>query len=561
MRPAATAEVHEAGRADGAPGGAGRWEALRTLVRARLVVASLALPVGVLLRPGVGEAAWPLLLVALAAVAALSALFWWAAGVRRWPRVQTYGQIAADLALVGGVSAFTGGRESQFVLFFALVVITGGVLARLPGGLFAAGGACVAFVALPWLAAAVGRPSEPGVAAALPRPELFVAFLAVVGVLAGILGERAGRTREDLERTARELDRVRVDNDVILRHLTSGVLTVNGAGRVAYLNPAGEAMLGLRGLEVRGRMLGEALPERLRPLRDVLADALSHGLPRARVEVALRTPDGRTLPAGLSTNPLVHDGAVEGVVAVFTDLTEVREMERRARRNETLAELGALAAGIAHELRNGLNPISGSAECLQRELRLEGENAVLMELIVKECARLNRFVTDLLAYSRERDLAPAAYDLDAQLGELREVFARDPRAGAGTVVAFEPGPDCGRVHADQEMLRQVWLNLAANALEAMPAGGRLVVRRRAEGRDRQVVEFVDTGTGIAAEDLPRVGQPFFTTKRGGTGLGLAIAQRIVERHGGALSLESTPGRGTIARVILPAAADERALAA
>ena len=100
------------------------------------------------------------------------------------------------------------------------------------------------------------------------------------------------------------------------------------------------------------------------------------------------------------------------MVAVFQDLTEVREMERRVRRNETLAEVGALSAGIAHELRNGLKPISGSVECLQRELKLDGENAVLMELIVTECIRLNRFVSDLLNYSRERDLAPEELNLE-----------------------------------------------------------------------------------------------------------------------------------------------------
>ena len=109
------------------------------------------------------------------------------------------------------------------------------------------------------------------------------------------------------------------------------------------------------------------------------------------------------------------------------------------------------------------------------------------------------------------------------------------------------------LQGDHEQLRQVWLNLAANALEAMGEGGTLVVRSR-EGEDGQVVvEFVDNGPGIAADDLPRVGEPFFTTKRGGTGLGLAIAQRIVERHHGTLVFESATGRGTTARVTLPGA--------
>jgi two-component system sensor histidine kinase PilS (NtrC family) len=217
-----------------------------------------------------------------------------------------------------------------------------------------------------------------------------------------------------------------------------------------------------------------------------------------------------------------------------------------------------LSARIAHELRNGLNPISGSAECLQRELKLDGENAVLMELITRECARLNRFVSDLLNYSRERDLALEPMHAGDHLADVCESIRHDPRRHAGVTVALEPEASDLPIRGDREQLRQVWLNLAANAFEAMPAGGRLTVRSRA-GEDGKVwVEFEDTGAGITAEDLPRVGQPFYTTKQGGTGLGLAIASRIVERHGGALTLESAVGRGTTVRVALPG--DESLLA-
>src|SRR5207249_2348861 len=177
---------------------------------------------------------------------------------------------------------------------------------------------------------------------------------------------------------------------------------------------------------------------------------------------------------GLSTNLLQHEGNFTGLVAVFQDLSEVREMERRARRHETLAEIGALSARIAHELRNGLNPISGSVECLQRELRLEGENAVLMGLISRECARLNRFVTDLLNYSRERDLALETLSVDGELADLAELLCRHPRRPDGVTVAVQPGGPEASVRGDREQLRQVWLNLAANAFEAMADGGRLV---------------------------------------------------------------------------------------
>jgi signal transduction histidine kinase len=227
-------------------------------------------------------------------------------------------------------------------------------------------------------------------------------------------------------------------------------------------------------------------------------------------------------------------------------------MERRARRNETLAEVGALAAGIAHELRNGLKPISGSVEYLQRELRPEGESAELMGLVARECSRLNRFVSDLLSYARERDLAIEPFDLGGHMEELRDCLRHDPRCRDGVRLAFEPPGAPVRLLGDREQLRQVWLNLISNGLEAMADGGTLTVRWRPAGPDRAVVEFADQGAGIAPEVLTHVGEPFFTTKPGGTGLGVAMAQRIVERHGGALAFASVPERGTTVRVELPA---------
>ncbi|HYM81066.1 MAG TPA: ATP-binding protein [Candidatus Limnocylindria bacterium] len=528
-----------------------RWEGLKSLIRTRLLVATLALPIGVLLRPEATAQSWWVMWWSLLAVGVLSALYWLGAAIRRGLTFQIYAQLAGDLMLVTALATLTGGRDSQFVFFYALVVIGGGVLGRLPGGVIVGLSSCFGFVALPWLASQLGVPSLTFGTSPLPKPGMMVAFLAMLGVLAGVLGKRGQGTREHLARAERELDRLRVDNALILQNLTSGVITLDSAAYVTFLNPTAEEVLGVRLDEARGRPVQIALPERLQPLRDALLAVLQQHDRRARDELMVRNAQGRVLPVGVSINVLKHEGAVTGVVAVFQDLTDVRDMERRARRNQTLAEVGALAAAIAHELRNGLNPISGSVECLQRELKLEGENAVLMDLIGTECARLNRFVTDLLGYARERDLFPESFDLEEVLAELCETVGRDPRRKTGQTVRYQPSGRPMVMSADREQLRQVWLNLSVNALEAMPPGGALLVRWSEDERDQVRVEFVDNGPGIAAEDLPRVGQPFFTTKRGGTGLGLAIAQRIVERHGGTLALDSAPGRGTIARVTLP----------
>jgi signal transduction histidine kinase len=281
-----------------------------------------------------------------------------------------------------------------------------------------------------------------------------------------------------------------------------------------------------------------------------MQESLSGGAPRARAELDLTTAAGRPLPIGASTSLLVGEERATGAVVVFQDLTAVRDMERRMRRSETLAEVGALAAGIAHELRNGLNPISGSVEYLQRELRPEGESAVLMNLISRESQRLNRFVTDLLSYSKERDLALANVELGEHLSEICDLVRRDARSPEGVTVDIEGGDAPVAVQMDAEQMRQVWLNLAANAFQAIEREGRVLVRWHSGAGENVVVEFQDDGPGIAAEDLSQVGQPFFTTKEGGTGLGLAIAQRIVERHGGTLTLKSEPGMGTTVRVSL-----------
>jgi len=537
------------------------WEGLAMLVRGRLLVATLALPIGVMLRPDAGAGSWRVMGWGMFSVLVVSALF--EAGIR-WRRarvLQTYVQIAYDLALVAALTALTGGRDSQFQLFFGLVVITAGILNGIPGGLSAVIGACVAMLSIPTVATWLHAPASFDDSGPIPPSGLAIAFLGVVGVLAGVLGGRVKRTREDLESTTRELDRMRLDQDVILRHLTSGVLTVDDQGVVVYMNPAAEQVLGVRALALRGQWLANGLPERLAPLRDAILDSLRRRSPRARAELMAGHPGGGPLPLGVSTNVLVHQGTLTGVVAVFQDLTDVRDMERRVRRSETLAEVGALAAGIAHELRNGLNPISGSVDCLQRELKLEGENGVLMQLIATECARLNRFVTDLLSYSRERDLVLETVDLEEQLAELAETLGRDPRCRPGMRVRFEPCGRPGPVQADREQIRQVWLNVAANAFESMKSGGTLTLRWRDEGPAQRTVEFEDQGVGISAEHLVEIGKPFFTTKEGGTGLGVAIAQRIVERHVGSLSFESIPSQGTTVRITLPAVAADAAWAA
>ncbi|MEK7316444.1 MAG: ATP-binding protein, partial [Candidatus Eisenbacteria bacterium] len=287
-----------------------------------------------------------------------------------------------------------------------------------------------------------------------------------------------------------------------------------------------------------------------------LHETLESGAAVNRHEALVTREDGREVPLGLSTS-LLRDGYGErrGVIAVFQDLSEVKDLESRIRHGETLAAIGELSAGIAHEIRNCLNPIAGSVEVLQRELEVSGENARLLELIIRESERLDSFIRELLDYARERPLQAETVEIGGLLRDVSDVARRHPSAVDGKKVNLTASDEPLWTRADYEQMKQVLLNLLINGLEAIEGHGEVTVRpiaeRAAGGGGRVGFEVRDTGIGIPAPELERVTEPFFSTKNGGTGLGLAIVSRIVERHGGALDIESRVGEGTAFRVWLP----------
>ncbi|MEP7028060.1 MAG: ATP-binding protein [Candidatus Eisenbacteria bacterium] len=536
-------------RGEGNPAGE-RWRMLATLVRWRAVVGVGALALGLLLRPGVGEATRVSLLgaglVALAVVSGVYAL------LLRWHRgatAQAWIQAFGDCALVTCFAAATGGANSQFVLFYVVVVLWAGVVLETTGGLATAVVASTGYLCLTQLAPLLQM--DPGFSdlgrapAPVPYSPSLVLFLVALGAAAGSLGGRARRDRQTLHLASREVQRARLDTDRILESMSSGVLTLDAAGTVLHYNRSAEQMLGLPLADVRGHACGEVFGEGQRPLLERIQRTLTTGRAVSREEVTLQSPAGGSVPVGLSTSFLLDEfGARRGVIAVFADLSEFKAVEERARHSETLAAIGQLSAGIAHEIRNCLNPISGSVEFLQKELTLDGENAHLMGLISQECERLNRFVTELLDYAREPRFHVESAELGEAIADAMDLARRHPAYRKDIALAYEGNCDSLMVCIDREQFKRVLVNLLQNAIEALEGPGRVAVRILPSAGDRVRVAVADTGPGIPAEYLPRVTEPFFTTKRGGTGLGLATASRIMERLGGRLSVTSSPGAGT-----------------
>ncbi len=477
-------------------------------------------------------------------------------------------QFLVDVATTSYLVFFTGGAESQFVPLYLLSPLLGGVFLSIRGGVVLAALSSLAYAGF-YLAGVQGlMPTTPygltqglGNAAMLLRMMLYVPLLFIVGVIGGYLGRRLNEGSRALETARAELNRALFDTESILENMSSGLVTVDADGIVRHWNRAASEISGCAVDAIRGRPYVDAFGPSLKEFTERMREALERGAQSNRAEITIVKPDGTRMPLGLSTSLLRDpDGKRRGVIGLFQDLSEVRALEDRIRRRETLAAIGELSAGIAHEIRNCLNPISGSVEVLQRELKVKGENARLLELIVRESERLDNFIRELLDYARERPLKCETLDLAELLRDLVDVAERHPDA-EGKHLSFSNSGEDVSVHVDSEQMRQVLMNLVLNALEAVEAEGKVEVRI-ASRRERSgkgagsngpwvCVEVQDNGIGIAAPEVDLIFEPFYSTKRGGTGLGLAIANRIVERHGGELEVESRLGAGTTMRLWVP----------
>jgi len=232
---------------------------------------------------------------------------------------------------------------------------------------------------------------------------------------------------------------------------------------------------------------------------------------------------------------------------------QLLEIEEQLRRADRLTALGELSAGMAHEIRNPLGAIRGTAEILEGAIAPEDSHREFAQILIREVDRLERVVRDFLRFASPEEGPREAVDLGQTLQEVL-ALTRSQLLKSQVEVSVELAPELPTVSGSVEQLKQVFLNLILNALQAMPDGGVFTVRGSAESGHARL-SFADSGPGIPAELRDRIFNPFFTTRSGGTGLGLAITQRIVTAHGGSLSVDSHPGQGATFVVDLPARAE------
>lgn len=352
---------------------------------------------------------------------------------------------------------------------------------------------------------------------------------------------------------------------LVERHLASVVdcandlvVSLDRQGRILTWNWAAERVSGLKVDQVRGQNLLSFCASRQ---QSVMADMLQKLVRGERVqtaEVDLVTVGKRGIPISWSCSPMRDDSdEVVGIVAVGRDLTERRRLEAQLIQSAKMASLGVMAGGIAHEVRNPLGIIGVSAQLLQERFNDPGLPAECLERIDKAVKRASLIIENLLKFARASSEQMEKIDVQAVLDETLSLLANQISLQKVALKKnFQPG--LPKVYGNPNLLQQVFANLALNARNAMPEGGTLVVTTRSSRADQVELQFSDTGCGIPSENLPKVFDPFFTTRPvgQGTGLGLSICYSIVQQHQGTIEVQSQSGEGTTVTVRLPSVTDD-----
>jgi PAS domain S-box-containing protein len=362
---------------------------------------------------------------------------------------------------------------------------------------------------------------------------------------------------DELKKNLAEKERVKNYLNDILESQTNGVLVVDRTGNITTCNKTTRTITGIKPQSCLGKSLNEVFP---------LFESVVSKLAKSRGETISQDKDisnanGGILHIRISASPVWdnHGGQI-GTILILQDMTEFRRMEELAQRNQRLREMGEMAAGIAHEIRNPLASIELFASLLKKDLEGDSEKENLVQHIRAGVQNMDRIISTLLLFAKSAQPSRQQCDINLLLTECLEGINSVivpgninliRKSGSGTLLA----------NGDRELLRQVFPNLINNAIQAMPDGGELsLITQKSSvhnsengSTDRQYISVIitDNGIGMSTDNLAKVFNPFFTTKDKGTGLGLAISHNIIKAHQGTIDVVSEEGKGTSFTVKIP----------
>ncbi len=350
--------------------------------------------------------------------------------------------------------------------------------------------------------------------------------------------------------TKRSLSRVSVFSEALVDNMPMGLLGLDSKGVIITCNRELHDLLAAPCEDAVGLRADAALPAPL----VLLLESVHEQQPIAQRDIVYSRPGRADQIWEALAARLPDEESPGGKLLLARNVTAQRQMEKEVARSRHLSAIGTLAAGVAHEIRNPLSSIKGFAVYFKDRLKGHTEDEETADILIAETERLNRAVSELIDFARPLKLKKDSLDLPALAAHTARLIEANAQKAA-VALELAAAEHLPQVFADPDKVQQALLNVFLNALAAMPGGGRLSVSFQMQN-DFLAVMISDTGAGISKEDLPRIFDPYFTSKPEGTGLGLAIVSKIMDAHAGAIDIENREGAGTTVTLRFPINGDE-----
>ena len=474
-------------------------------------------------------------------------------------KVNLYIQIVGDLLVETVLVYFTGGLDSPFSFLYLVSIITASMLLFRRGGLLTASGAVILYggvadlmfykiIPLPPQNVFVSDWTSQPFRLYVNMATNFAGFYATA-FLTSYISEKLRATFEELHANKQSLARLQSLNQNVVMSIPSGLLTLSGDGAISFANPPAGEILSVRPDLLVGTHItttGIFNQEAWLQLRD---EVQISRIARGEEFDFVRADERRCI--GWALTPLQSiGGESSGFTLIFQDLTDMKTLEEQVRFKDRMAAVGELSAGIAHEIRNPLAAIAGSVQVLRNSGSLTPQEKRLMSIILKESDRLNNSIADFLRFVRPQERQAVDFDIAMSLSETLELLSNSAELSSAHHIEKTIEPSSFITRGDPNQIRQVFWNIAINAVKAMVGGGTLSVAAGPEGDSYKIV-FHDDGKGMSQREQRALFQPFRTNFPSGTGLGMAISYRIVQEHEGSIVVDSERGEGTSITVLLP----------
>lgn len=471
----------------------------------------------------------------------------------RWLSFQVRMQFIVDALLITWLVRLTGDISSPYITLYIVLISVSSLFLNPRSTLGMAFISVVLFTLLPVLSG-FGLIESSGPQQSVAKTAQIVSFHVVAFLVVGLLAARLSDRRssgEQLKETAKSLANLRALHERIIESIRSGLITTDLEGNVYTVNAAATEITGYRAEDLVGRSIFPVFGDLNESIKiSVAADAMGEQQPR--FEADLVTPEGFAVRIGYGIAQLYsEENEASGLIITFQDLTEIRSMEESVRRKDRLAAVGRVGAGLAHEIRNPLGAMRGAIQVLESNTPPDSVQADLMGIILRESDRLNSIITNFLNYARPKAGNYSETDVCEAIRDTIKLLRHSPDVNENHLLKIEVPDSAVTISADVTQLKQIFWNLARNAINAMPNGGSLTVRLAAVPNNRVRIFFEDTGAGMSPEQVEQLFEPFSNSTTGGTGLGLSIVYQIIRDHNGTINVRSAEGEGTVITVELP----------